>query len=54
MLTKYHPKATILSRMEARAFIIDKERTEAGSRSSEGAVIYQVEFGNISRAWFTP
>lgn len=54
MLTKYHPKATILSRMEADGFVIDKERTEAGGKSSEGVAIYQVEFGKIRRVWFTP
>ncbi|MBB4860372.1 hypothetical protein HNO88_003715 [Novosphingobium chloroacetimidivorans] len=54
ILTKYHPKATILSRMEADGFVIDKERTEASGKSSEGVAIYQVEFGKIRRIWFTP
>lgn len=54
MLTKYHPKATVLSRMEAGNFVIDKERTEAGGRSTEGVAIYQVEAGKIRRVWFTP
>lgn len=54
MLSKYHPKATIISRIESGDFVIDKERTEAGGRSSEGAVIYQVENGKIRRVWFTP
>lgn len=54
MLERYRPRATILSRMESGNFVIDKERTEAGGRSSEGVAIYQVESGKIRRVWFTP
>lgn len=54
MLSKYHPKATIISRIENGNFIIDKERTEARGRSSEGVAIYQIENGKIRRVWFTP
>lgn len=54
MLSKYNPKATIISRVETGDFVIDKERTEAGGRSNEGVAIYQVEKGKIRRVWFTP
>ncbi|VWX53318.1 conserved exported hypothetical protein [Novosphingobium sp. 9U] len=54
MLSRYHPRATVLSRVEAGAFVIDKERTEAGGRASEGVAIYQVESGKIRRVWFAP
>ncbi|VWX53980.1 nuclear transport factor 2 family protein [Novosphingobium sp. 9U] len=49
MLTRYHPRATILSRTEAGYFVIDKERTKAGGRSSQGVAIYQVEFEKVRR-----
>ncbi len=54
LLSKYHPKATIISRIESGEFIIDKERTEAGGESIEVVAIYQVEKGKIRRVWFTP
>lgn len=54
MLEKYHPQATILTRIQSGDFVIDKERTDAGGRSSEGVAIYQLENGKIRRVWFTP
>jgi len=54
MLGKYHPKATILSRIVSGSFVIDNEKTEAGGRSSVGVAIYQVEGGKIRPVWFTP
>jgi hypothetical protein len=54
MFQKYHPQATIVSRMENGNFVIDKERTLAGGRSSEGVAIYQIEDQKIRRVWFTP
>ncbi len=54
MFQKYHPHAMILSRMENGDFVIDKERTTAGGRSSEGVAIYQIESQKIRRVWFTP
>ena len=54
LLSKYHPKATITTRIVNGSFIIDDEKTEAGGRASNGVVIYQVENGKIRRVWFTP
>jgi hypothetical protein len=54
MLRKFHPQATILSRMQSGEFIIDKERTAVGGRASEGVAIYQIEERKIRRVWFTP
>jgi hypothetical protein len=54
MLEKYHPRATILVRIQSGDFVIDKERTDAAGRSSEGVAIYQLENGKIRRVWFTP
>jgi hypothetical protein len=54
MFIKYRPHAIVLSRMESGDFVIDKERTEAGGRSSEGVAIYQIESSKIRRVWFTP
>jgi hypothetical protein len=54
MLSKYHPKATIISRIVSGSFVIDHEKTEAGRRSTTGVAIYRVEGGKIRRVWFTP
>ncbi len=54
MLRRYHPQAAILSRIETGDFVIDKERTLAGGKSSEGVAIYQIEKQKIRRVWFTP
>jgi len=54
MLRKFHPNADIMSRMESGDFVIHKERTTAGGRSSEGVAIYQIEKQKIRRVWFTP
>lgn len=54
LLSKYHPKASIISRTESGDFIIDKAPTEDGGRSSEGVAIYQLENGKNRRCWFAP
>jgi hypothetical protein len=54
MLERYHPKATILSRMQTGDFFIDQERTDAAGRTSEGVAIYRVENDKITRVWLTP
>ena len=54
MFNRYHPQATILSRIESGHFVIDKEQTTAAGHSHVGVAIYQVENGKIRRVWFTP
>ena len=54
MLLKYHPKATVITRTVSDSFVIDKETTEAGGRSSTGIAIYEIENSKIRRVWFTP
>ncbi len=41
MLEQYHPRATILSRMQNGDFVIDRERTGAAGCTSEGIAIYR-------------